>query len=486
LERPFPQVAELHLSPFLPAPRTWDPAGNRFEFLNRSHAFGTDIDWSFPDFGKLWTYNLQYLECLLQPDMTPEAGCQLLHDFIRQLSRNPSALEPYPTSLRLIHCILFLSRHNIRDEVIDQSLYAQAYALADQPEYHLMGNHLLENGFGLLFAAFRYQDKQLLRQARGILTDQLKEQILPDGGHFERSPMYHQILLRRVLDGMNLVRSLPGFGDDLLAILESSGAAMLAWLHNMTFSGGQMSRMNDAVEGVAPEPVALEAYGTQLLRQIPVLPLGKSGYRRFNFPGYELLVDAGDIGPDYIPGHAHSDTLGFELYTDRRPFLVDTGISTYEKNGRRQYERSTAAHNTVQCNGVEQSEVWGGFRVARRAKGIILRDESHLLEATHSGYDRMGIRHIRRFECAPNEIMIHDRVEGNAHSVARFHFFPGLRIEAEADGWACGGIRITFEGAGSVEWEDYEYAIGFNRLAPGKRAVVVFQDTLITRLTLFH
>lgn len=37
------------------------------------------------------------------------------------------------------------------------------------------------------------------------------------------------------------------------------------------------------------------------------------------------------IGPDYIPGHAHADTFNYELRIDGVPFIVDTGISTYNK-----------------------------------------------------------------------------------------------------------------------------------------------------------
>ena len=81
-----------------------------------------------------------------------------------------------------------------------------------------------------------------------------------------------------------------------------------------------------------------------------------------------MFIDFGKIGPSYQPGHAHSDTFNFELIKNGNPFIVDTGVSTYEKNERRQIERSTSSHNTITIGDYEQSEVWGGFRVAKRAK----------------------------------------------------------------------------------------------------------------------
>ena len=72
---------------------------------------------------------------------------------------------------------------------------------------------------------------------------------------------------------------------------------------------------------------------------------------------YELFLDVGNIGPDYQPGHAHSDTFNFELIFKNKPIIVDTGISTYEKNNTRQLQRSTFSHNTVMIGNSEQSEV---------------------------------------------------------------------------------------------------------------------------------
>ena len=108
-------------------------------------------------------------------------------------------------------------------------------------------------------------------------------------------------------------------------------------------------------------------------------------------------MDIGPIGPDYIPGHAHADTFNFEFLYKKRPIIVDIGISTYEKNSRRQTERSTEYHNTIRIDEKDSSEVWGGFRVGRRAKITSYNEEKNKITATHDGYKRMGALHSRSF-----------------------------------------------------------------------------------------
>ncbi len=205
-----PAVVPLDFQEFVPAYNTWQPHENRFRFLHVEQVFSEKTDWHCTAHGKLWQYNLHYFDCLHQPDLDPTDGLRLMLDFVEKLPNTPAALEPYPTSLRIINWVKFLSAHPsplTPHPSLDKSLYAQAHILADNLEHHLLGNHLLENGFALLFAACRYGDERLFRLAEKILSAELQEQTLPDGGHFERSPMYDQTILHRVLDAYNLLKN---------------------------------------------------------------------------------------------------------------------------------------------------------------------------------------------------------------------------------------------------------------------------------------
>ena len=41
--------------------------------------------------------------------------------------------------------------------------------------------------------------------------------------------------------------------------------------------------------------------------------LNDSGYIRLNSKQAVAIIDTAPVGPDYIPGHAHADTLSFEF-----------------------------------------------------------------------------------------------------------------------------------------------------------------------------
>lgn len=468
-----------------PVSRPCSFSGTKFTFLNRTHKFSGPIDWNFPEYGKLWCYNLNYFDFLNQPDMSRESGLSLLHDFRKTAGSGSVGLEPYPTSLRIINWIKFLSLNEIQDLNIDDSLYAQAQHLSKNLEYHLLGNHLLENGFALLIASCYFDDDVLYTKARKILEQELAEQVLPDGGHFELSPMYHQIILDRLLDCINFLRCAKP-SDDLLILLDNKASIMLDWLEQVTFRNGEIPLVNDAAFGIAPTTKEIIAYAGRLGIEKRVQPIKESGYRKICRDKYEILVDVGNIGPDYIPGHAHSDTFNFVLYRNGKPFIVDTGTSTYETCERRLTERRTASHNTVQVDTLEQSEVWGSFRVARRAYVRDLVEADNTIAARHNGYDRIGASHRREFVFDDQKILINDLVDSKKSFLCQafFHFHPDVEVNLDANRVIADGARITFGEAARMSLEEYIYAPKFNVLVPGKVLKVSFENSLTTTLCL--
>ena len=466
---------------------------NHFKFLNLEKKFETEVDWDFTEFGKLWTYNLNYFEFLNQKDFVKENGLCLINDFTSKLPHLKNALEPYPISLRIIFWTKFFIKLNestqkVKPEIF-ASIYHQGKILESSLEYHLLGNHLLENGFGLFFNAYLFHDKSFYSKAKRILNIELKEQILNDGGHFELSPMYHQIILFRLLDCINLAQNNTYFEDNFLQFLEKKAELMLSWLNQITFENGDIPLCNDASNGIAPNSKSIFDYADRLKIPKTITPLTTSGYRKFLEKNYECIIDVGNIGPDYIPGHAHSDTLSFELYVKNEPFIVDTGTSTYEKNAQRQSERSTSAHNTVQIGNIEQSEIWGGFRVARRAKARIIKETKKSVEATHDGYKKINTNHSRIFNFLESEIEIIDTISNSLNiGHAYFHFHPEVEIINLVD--ACASLKtiittkgiLEFENALQVEIMSFKYALEFNKLINSKKLVVKFRNKLVSKI----
>ena len=452
----------------------------QFIFLNKSHFFEKSIDWNYAIFGKLWTYNLNYFDYLHQETMTKEIGLHLMHDYIMQIEKSLDGMEAFPLSLRGMNWIKFLSYHKVNEPTIDDSLYAQYGVLMQNIEYHLLGNHLLENGFSLLFGAYYFKDERLYKKAVEILSKELDEQILEDGAHFELSPMYHQIMFFRVLDCINLLQHNSWQENTLLMVLEDKASLMLGWLSHMTYTQGEIALFNDSANKIAPTSNELFTYAHRLGIQSKDYPLGVSGYRKIKMHSYECIVDVGNIGPDYIPGHAHSDTFNFELYVAGKPFIVDTGISTYESNEKRTRERSTKAHNTVMLNGTEQTEVWGGFRVAARAKIVELVEKKEYISAIHDGYKKkFNTLHQREFFFSENNIRIVDTLHTDMlhTAVARVHFFPEITLELEGSSVFCNGIEICFS-VNEIQIVKYMYAPEFNKGIEAYMIEVSFNNTL--------
>lgn len=480
----------LNLIDWIDKPETL--SGDSFSFLNLSNKFeNLEINWNFDGYGKLWNYNLNYMDFLLQPGLGKESGIKLIYNFVEKITNKSTGLESYPISLRGVNWIKFLIKHGIHDSQIDNSLFALYKILLDNLEYHLLGNHLLENGFSLLFGAFYYKDLRLYDKAKDIIETELNEQILDDGGHFELSPMYHQIILDRVMDCINLLQNNRQFDgqESLHAFIRDKSIKMLQWLNCITFSNGDIPRFNDSTTGIAPSSLQLNDYAIQLgiasEKTIPKIHLNssdsflkESGYRRFNGSNYECIIDVGQIGPDYQPGHAHADTFSFEIYFHGKPIIVDAGVSTYDKNERRQLERSTSSHNTVQVSSFNSSEVWGGFRVARRSNIISLDEDTGFVRASHDGYKHLGVIHEREFKFETKLFCISDKLIGGDHNVAvsRFHFQPGTEIKI-ADNQIIfnNGIIISFENFEKISIEDYLFADDFNVLLPAKVAEISFK-----------
>jgi uncharacterized heparinase superfamily protein len=450
-------------------------------------AFEDIIGWNYSENGKLWTYNLTYFDFLHQKNMTKNDGLNLINDFIAHANTLRDALEPFPISLRGINWIKFLAKYDIHNQTIDDSLYAQYHILIDNLEYHLLGNHLLENGFSLLFGAYYFQNEQFYSAAKKILLPELDEQILADGAHFELSPMYHQIMLYRVLDSINLIKNNSWKNQELLALLETKAAVMLGWLQNITYAGGSIPLLNDSANGIAPTSKELFEYATRLSVKIEPTSLSQSAYRKKVTDRYECIVDVGNIGPDYIPGHAHSDTFNFELHVDGKPIIIDTGLSTYETNAQRTTERSTAAHNTVMIEDKEQSEVWGGFRVANRAKIIDLKETADTITASHDGYRSIGAIHTRTFIFDHHHISIQDSIASskNHTCIAFLHCHPDVTVRIDdAEIVLDGGVIITCNNFDTISTEIYHYAPEFNTLIPATVIKITFTKNLTMDIAL--
>lgn len=457
---------------------------NEFDFLNQKKQFDSNsIAWNFQGYGKLWNYNLQYGNYFLQQEIASSERERLLMSLYENLNSGELLMEPYPASLRVINVIRFYSLLNFKGNKGLSFLHAELNFLSKRLEFHLLGNHLLENAFALIMGGAFFLKKEWVESGQEILEGQLNEQILADGAHFELSPMYHQIIFFRLLELIDWYSSWPSKNKKFEMFLKTHAQKMRSWLENISFKNGDIPHFNDSAEGISYSTKWLNSYADCLEINSANIPLGVSGYRSVQRGDYECKIDFAAIGPDYQPGHAHADSLSFVLYYKNKPLFVESGTSTYQIGKIRSKERSTLSHNTVVVNGVNQSQVWGGFRVGKRANTLILKDTPTLLSAEHDGYKSRKIIHNRVFTFAEDILKIEDHFIGNGQGIGEFilHISPGLEVARIKDQIKIQKeISITFFNPAQIDLLDYEMANGYNQFLDGKKVVVRFKDTLET------
>lgn len=452
--RPAPPLACRSGRWILPAQRLPSMTGPRsWEFLSEAGDLD-DLSWDGPQREKLWRYNQHYFDDLNAHAATDRRAWHL--DLVDHwVAHNPPGQgcgwEPYPVSLRVVNWVKWALGGAPMSAAAHQSLAVQVRWLSKRLEKHLLGNHLFSNAKALVMAGLFFDGPEAdgwLSQGLRIIEREVPEQLLSDGGHFERSTMYHALALEDMLDLVNAARcySLRLSPAQLRQVAEwpQRVRKMHAWLKSMCHPDGEISLFNDAAFLVAPSVADLDSYARRLLGEVTatvsssLVHLDDSGYVRLSQGAAVAILDVAPVGPDYLPGHAHADTLSFELSVGTQRLLVNSGTSCYGLSAERMRQRGTAAHNTVIINGQDSSEVWGGFRVARRAYPLGLEIEQSADETTtevrcaHTGYTRFSGKpiHHRTWRMTSNSLIVSDRVKASNHSAeARFHFHPAVQVQ---------------------------------------------------------
>lgn len=365
------------------------------EFLLISERRKVDLDtWDAPDVSHLWSFNLHYFEwgVALAARWRVTGDGRYLDCFKRLVSSWISACpypegdawHPYTISLRLVNWLvaadLFggaLEEDGEFFAAMRESMYRQYRHLLANQEKHLRANHWWENlkTLAILSAAFGERDANA--KVMRLLEGQLEEQVLPDGVHFERSLMYHKL----VLEGMLRVYAASGqLGFALPASFMPKAKAMLDAMASLERGMGKTPFFNDSADGVAKERAPLATACARLLgmgADDSITAFPDAGYYKLYGGDVAVMLDAGEPGPSYMLGHAHCDCLSFELSYRGEPVIVNSGTYAYQSE-LRPYFRSTAAHNACVVDGEEQLECWGEHRVARgyRLLGVACEGKS--------------------------------------------------------------------------------------------------------------
>ncbi len=421
---------------------------------------------------RLWTIALHYhawayglAEAIVSSPSHAQEAAELLVFYVtdwinrcRLGARGAEALawNPYAVATRItwwIRTMALLGPRRLQalgdlDEQMRTSLWQQASFLRDRIEWDLRANHLLRDATGLAWAGRFFDDQRArswLECATRIAAKEAEEQILGDGGHFERSPMYHLSVMEDLLALGLLVRD-----PDARTILHQAwrrAAAFAAWMRH---PDGRIPLLNDAaLNGTCAPSVMLEAgqaigVTTETTRRDGGFYFAETGLVVWHGKQWSVFFDVAPVGPDYQPGHAHADTLTIECSLLGQRLFVDPGTYHYDRDEKRSYDRSTAAHNTVVVDREDSSEVWGLFRVGRRARpydvSAELTDTGMEARGSHDGYRHLrgGPQHTRTvFVREPGLLTIKDVVTGRSRHRLEGGFLlaPEWRAISAPSGW---------------------------------------------------
>lgn len=429
----------------------------KLSFLNTDHLFSPgQMKWQAGDFSdkpeKLWLYQLNYFDWLFdgQSECFSQQNLYLILDWIEKNSDSRGETwEPYPLSRRITTWVRWCREHpSLADEFsgcIKSSISLQCDRLMVDLEYHNQGNHLLEN-LKALFVATAYlaededslpeEFEQRLEFCIDELVEQIRLQFLSDGGHFERSPMYHLEMLeavetaraanRKLLELNGLSQKLNRKMARLAMVCGDKIPLMRDWLAVLTHPDGNIAQFNDSalLPGIKRDWKSMSYL------------LESSGFFVRRTPDSYFAMSCGEPSPAFQPGHSHCDIHSFELSLGGQRCIIDTGCGSYQNNQIREECRQTSAHNVAMVEHAEQSDIWDAFRIGRRA--VITHrsydSENGLLVVEFT--DQYDQKFRREVVFGPNSIKVRDRMTGRRITgtfVSLLHLAPGVTIRSESE-----------------------------------------------------
>ncbi len=359
---------------------------DRVELLHHEEHVDWHESWHMNLSTPLWRFNLHYHEYLLPlakayldtgDGRYLDKAKAIIKSWIQACSRSKGgvAWDSYVIAMRVVNWLAFLGElsSELEDDepfvtLANESLAEQLVHLSQHLEKDLLANHYLEDLKALVILACYFDDRETLEFSLSVLRKQIGEQILPDGMHFELSPMYHKIILE---DLLRTALFLKGYGYSAAELVGDFRLQdMCDVLYSLERNTNRTPLFNDCGDNVAKSRDALlqcarERFGIEARYKSELPDAGYVLIERETATGVvKVVFDVGSPGPTYAMGHAHCDALSFECFIDGEPWVVNCGTYAYQDESRLRY-KATLSHNTILLDGTEQHECWSAFRVAR-------------------------------------------------------------------------------------------------------------------------
>lgn len=396
---------------------------NKALLLNQTHVIDMTY-WREGSASHLWNYNLHYFEYAIPlAQCFRSTGRQAYFEKLREMILmwirfNPigkgDAWQPYTISLRFVNWLIsfelageaYLTDKQFYAETVN-SLYAQYRYLLQNKETNLLGNHYLENLKAIVIGSLFFCEDFVYQKYVKKLMDELAEQILTDGMHFELSFMYHKLILE---DLIRISLCMQQVGKSEYHRLLSVVSNMINILASAEKGFNRTPLFNDAGDNIAKSTESLLRAAKERFGIMPEFKCDfcAAGYYKFYENNIAVLFDGGRIVPDYVPGHGHCDCLSFELALCGKMFFVNSGTYQYQGD-KRAYFRATRAHNTVLIGEHEQSECWAEHRIARRIHCVKVDRKQNTIVGEYRNY--VGALHRRNLSIVDGTLRVLDYTE---------------------------------------------------------------------------
>lgn len=352
--------------------------------------------------------------------------------------------------------------------------------------YEVTSNHFLSNVVGLHIVAAEFLNLPQARLwdkfCRSAVEREIVIQVHPEGSDYESSIPYHRLVTELFLASYRLAQFQ---GRPLSDAFRDRLCSMIEFLLAIQRPDGLMPVIGDADDGrfhifseygawirqdarhlYAPAAFTLgreewlslapqtgrweaawwgfdpDAYDTKEGALPPICKLFPAiGIAVMRTQGHYLCITNGLVGTKGYGNHKHNELLSFEYHVDGVPVIVDPGSYVYTSDfSARNRFRSTAYHNTLMIDGIEQNETnpdWI-FRLFESANPEHVKfaeqGDSAIYVGRHSGYQRTSAKaiHERRFEYdrTTGVLAITDSIMGVGDADVSWHFHaaPGVRV----------------------------------------------------------
>ena len=409
-------------------------------FINKNKVFNLNKydlieNFNLKTSNKLQRYNFFYLRFILNKKEIKNKykTTKLIINYLDS-SINRKIIDfwdPYVSSLRLINLIKFISITKIDNAKLNSYLFHHFKVIKKNLEFRLGANHLLTNLIAIkCFETIYNKDDQKFDLFNELFVKALKEQINNYGEHYELSPMYQSIILEQLIDLIIICKAYNKKVDKNLFEIVSKMFDCLCGVHH---KNGQIAFFNDTNNSSVSIQSLKKLYNSNFSQSIKAnitKNYESSNFKKRIFNKICFLIKIAGPGPKFNPGHSHADTLSFEISFKNEKLFVNKGISSYNVNKLRLFQRSTRSHNCFEIDKKNSSEVWSSFRMARKARSFSKFIGKKKLILGHDGYSNFFFKRIvyRKVYFSSNKIKIIDSIDGK-FNIARqyFHFYPGLK-----------------------------------------------------------